>query len=154
MRVVKNTYITQDAVKAINSLALKRSNDEVKEESEKLYRKLKNDLNEVLNNNQDIILTRVVDRKVGKTYTLMRMANEFNIPLIVKGELKQIYKREAFKMFGKDININIIDIKDITKVKQQCNVALKDEGISTQEVIDCFKPKKIKIIGLISIYED
>ena len=146
------TYITQGAMEVLHDIASRRSHEELKAESDRIYKALKKDLNEVMNGRENICITRVVDRKIGKTYSLVRLACEYNLPIVPHRDLKRLYEEEAHNKFGKIIKV--IPISRGRSAKENCDIVLKDEGVSVQEVIDYFWPRKVKIVGVSSMFED
>lgn len=144
-------YITNDAVKVLHDLASNRSEKEIKIESDRMYNALKVNLQDVMNGKDDIRVMRVVDRKIGKTYSLIRLAIEYNLPIVPHKNLKRIYKEQAQYEFGKEIKV--IPISKGGRAKERYDIVLKDEGVSVQEVIDFFWPWDVQIVGLSSIYE-
>src|SRR5665648_1139176 len=65
---VERTYITDDLRETLNHFALTRSNQKIREESDRIYKALKADIQDVMDGKDDIRIMRVVDRKIGKTY--------------------------------------------------------------------------------------
>lgn len=147
---MERTYITNDAIEALHHLATMRSKEKVKEESDRIYKALKADLQDVLDGKDDIRVMRVIDRKIGKTYSLVRLACEYNLPIVPHKNLKRMYEELANEEFGKAINV--IPIHRGGNATERCDIVLKDEGVSVQEVIDYFSPHEVKIVGVNSIY--
>lgn len=148
---MERTYITNDAIEALHNLAIMRDETKLREESDRIYKALKADLQDVMDSKDDVRIMRVVDRKIGKTYSLIRLACEYNIPIVPHKNLERMYRDMAREEFGKAINV--ITIRKGGYAKGRYDIVLKDEGVSTQEVIDYFSPYKTKIIGVSSLFE-
>ncbi len=149
---MERTYITNDAVEVLHDLASRRSDKEIKVESDRIYKVLKADLQDVMEGKDDIRIMRVIDRKIGKTYSLIRLACEYNLPIVSHENLRRMYEDQAQYEFGEEINV--IPVRKGGRVKvERCDIVLKDEGVSVQEITDHFWPRKVKIVGISSIYE-
>lgn len=147
------TYITQGTMEVLHDIASSRSEKELKVESDRIYKILKNDLQKVMDGKEDICVTRVVDRSIGKTYSLIRLACEYNLPIVPHKNLKRMYEDEAWVKFGK--MIKVIPICKGGRINgERCDIVLKDEGVSVQEVIDYFWPRSVKIVGVSSVFVD
>ena len=148
---MERTYITNDAVEVLHDLASRRSKQEIKVESDRIYKALKSDLQDVMNGKDDIRIMRVVDRKIGKTYSLVRLACEYNLPIITRNRLARMYDEMANFEFGKAIKI--IPVSRGGHTKERCEIVLKDEGVPVREIIDFFHPYDVQIVGVSSLYE-
>ena len=148
---MERTYITNDLREALSHFALTRSNEKIREESERIYKALKVDLQDVMDGKDDIRIMRVVDRNIGKTYSLIKLACEYNLPIVPHKRLERMYKDMAQEEFGK--MVNVLPIRKGGYAKEKCNIVLKDEGVSVQEILDYFFPYDVKIVGVSSLYE-
>lgn len=83
---------------------IRRNQDELIKISNELYEIIKEDLNKAQRKTGRDYITYTADRKIGKTYTLMKLAAEYDYPLIVHDAAWAGYvKKEAKKLFNKDI---------------------------------------------------
>src|SRR5665648_1069179 len=100
----------------------------------------------------DIQIMRVVDRKICKTYVLIRLACEYNLHIVPRKNLERVYRNIAQEEFGKTINVLPICKSRYDKVKTMCrytkvkrHIVLKDEGVSVQDILDYFYPFEVRI---------
>lgn len=148
-----STYITEKLMRAIGDVATDRSKEEFIVESEKLYKRLKLDVQDVMNGKEDVIITRIVDRKIGKSYSLLKLACEFNIPIVTNRNMGIVLKRDALRVFGKEIQIVSVS-KGGHYEGRSLNIVLKEQGVSEKMVNDYFWPLKVKMVGINSIWDD
>lgn len=150
--MLERVYITNDAVKALHVLAQRRTDEEIKVESDRIYKILKADLQDVMDGKDDIRVTRVIDRTIGKTYSLVRLACEYNLPIVPRKNLKRMYEEQARFEFYKEIKVIPVCKGGRTR-EERYDIVLKDEGVSVKEVMDYFLPHRVKIVGISSIFE-
>src|SRR5665648_1287533 len=149
---VERTYITDDLRETLNHFALTRSNQKIREESDRIYKALKADIQDVMDGKDDIRIMRVVDRKIGKTYALIRLACEYNLHIVPRKNLERMYRNIAQEEFGKTINVLPICKSGYAKektmrgyTKGKSHIVLKDEGVSVQDILDYFYPFEVRI---------
>ncbi len=147
------TYISEKVGMALDDIFERRGIEEVISESIKLYRMLQEDLYTIKAGKEDILITRVIDRKIGKTYSLIKLSIKYNIPIVVPPRLQRFYQEDAQNFFNKKAWILPLSKKEITGLNN-IDIVLKDQGIKTNEIIEFFKPTKIKIIGFSSMFEE
>ncbi|HZK84864.1 MAG TPA: hypothetical protein VFC58_09340 [Desulfosporosinus sp.] len=157
---MERTYMTNDAIEALHNLATMRDGEKLKEESDRIYKTLKADLQDVMDGRDDVRIMRVVDRKIGKTYSLIKLACEYNLPIVPHKNLERMYRDMAREEFGKEINVLPIckggyakekTLRGYTKGKS--HIVLKDEGVSVQDILDYFYPFEVRIVGVSSLFE-
>ena len=150
---MNKVYITDALRVAIYDLATRRNLMEIKKESELIYKALKYDLIKVMDGKEEILITRTIDRKIGKTYSLIKLACEYGLPIVSHKNLKRMYENEARDLFSREVTVMPV-CKGGSYRGRECDIVLKDEGVSTQEVIDYFWPRRIKIVGISSVLYD
>ncbi len=120
--------------------------------SNEIYPLLKLDVEKAEANRGRDYITYIPDRKVGKTYNLMRLAAEYDYPLIVHdASWARFVKKEAKKLFNKDIVVCTYRTIPNSFDGLRCDVILKDELIDIVTVRDLLNENGFKWVSVVGI---
>lgn len=129
-------YITPETREAVNEAAIRRTPEQVIKEGNRLYAILKEDVDNALITGGDYI-THTVERKIGKTWTLIRIAMEHdNIPIVVQNESqKRLIERQARAMSDTKIEVLTVEQKMHGRAEFKAyDVVLKEEMVTVEAV--------------------
>lgn len=126
-------FISQELRKA--SCEIKRTEKELMNVSEQLYQVLFEEFNKAINTKGKDFITYTADRKIGKTYNLIKLAIEYRCPIIVHdglwaNSLKRFIKRD----FGKEVHVISYRAVGNRLDGIRCDIILKDEMVSIDEL--------------------
>jgi len=148
---VEQLFITDELMMAIQDMAKNRSKAEVIKHSDRIYSDLKRLTEEALKYKNGEWLIKTVDRKIGKTYALIKVACEYQIPIAVKGnDLCRLLEREAKEELGQllqTINVNLLNDRRLSRV----DIVLKDEGTPVRLIRERLGDN-VRIVGICSFF--
>lgn len=147
------TYISEEALKAMTDICCLRSLEEIIQKSNMLYDGLLRDLKKIISGEENEIITRVIDRKIGKSFSLIRLAIEYDLPIVVSPGLEKFYDRDAQEFFNKTVRVIPLAMRAIEKEKN-INIVLKDQDTKVGDIANKFWPRKVKVIGFSSIFNE
>lgn len=120
--------------------------------SNEIYSKLKTDVLIAQKNCGRDYITYIPERKIGKSYSLMKLAKDTGHPIIVNdSKLANYMKRDAKK---NGWNINVISFKSPSFLADCVGyfVMLKDEGVDIVDVRDKLNEtqlcRRISVVGI------
>lgn len=97
-------------------------------------------------------IIQVPERKIGKSYNLMKLAAEIGYPVITHNSTWADYmKREAKKKHGWDIDVISYRSIPIRIDGMKCDVMLKDEMVDIVEVRDRLNDGGLKWVSVVGI---
>lgn len=120
--------------------------------SNELYPMLKEDMKRAEANRGRDYITYTPDRKIGKTYNLMRLAAEYDYPLIVyDARWARCIEKEAKKLFNKNIIVRSYSAISNTFDGLRCDVILKDEPVDIVTVRDMLNEQGLGWVSVVGI---
>lgn len=148
--MMERTFKTRQFYEAIRDIRL--TDEEILVASNEIYNRLKTDVFIAQKNRGRDYITHIPERKVGKSYSLMRIAEETGHPIIVRNlDCACLMQRDA-KKHGMDINVISIKSKSFLTDCVGYFVMLKDEGVDIVEVRDRLNEKelcrRISVVGI------
>jgi hypothetical protein len=145
-------YMTEELRQAMNEIARKRKQEDIDKYSEQLYKMLKQDLKLIRRGTEYECLIKTVDRCIGKTYAIIRLSLEENIPIVVKSrDMGMCIQHEAMKLFN--TKVKVISLGSRSAWERHEPIVLKEEG-ATVESIRNELGKDVRIIGISSFMSD
>lgn len=132
-------FITRETIEAIGEIARRRSLKDIIRIENDLHDMLKGYIKEAEHCAGYDFIVYTPERKIGKTFTLIKLACEYNIPLIVHDRLTVVkIKRDVKESTGKDIMVSTIDRMRYDLKHINTGIILKDEGVSLKDLRDNF----------------
>lgn len=128
-------YISLEMRKARSEI--RRTTEECIKISNELYPMLKEDMKRAEANRGRDYITYTPDRKIGKTYNLMRLAAEYDYPLIVHDAIwARCIEKQDKKLFNKSIIVRSYRVIPNRFDGLRCDVILKDETVDISTLRD------------------
>jgi hypothetical protein len=145
-------YITPELHKVRCEIGKHRTKRECIELSEKLYEIVRADVLKAEKNIGRDYTTFALDRKIGKTYNLMRLAAEFDYPMIVHdGGWAKVIQKESKNIYGKKVSVLTICSMKNRLDGTRCDVLLKDEMVSMEELRDKLNEYGYRLVSIVGI---
>jgi phosphoenolpyruvate carboxylase len=149
---VEYPYMTEELRQAMNEIARKRKQEDVAKYSEQLYRMLKQGLEIIRRGTEQERLIKTVDRCIGKTYAIIKLSLEENIPVVVRShDMGMCIQREAMELFN--AQVRTISLGSWSARGRHEPIVLKEEGASVEAIYREFG-KDVRIIGISSFMAD
>lgn len=141
-------FMTQETRNAIHEVARNRSKNRIIEISNELYVSLKHDIIDAGTYEGEYI-TATVERMIGKTCALIRLANEYKVPIIVPNDnIKCLVERQA-KELNKNVEAIVINRRNSSthmEFRKKYRVVLTEERVDIGLVKEIFRP--LGIVGI------
>lgn len=131
---------------------INRSDEDSKRLSDELYNILKKDILLAQANTRRDYITYTLERKIGKSYNLLKLASEYNYPLVVYNlQCAKIAEREAKRFFNKKIKTLTINQLSHRLERCDCNVLLKDDMVDIVKLRDKLVTNRMSYINIVGI---
>jgi hypothetical protein len=114
---------------------IRRTEKELTNVSEQLYQVLFDDFNKAITTKGKDYITYTADRKIGKTHNLIKLAIEYECPIIVHDSLwANSLKKFIKNNFGKEVQV--VSYRGIGNRLDgiRCDIILKDEMVAIDEL--------------------
>lgn len=145
-------YMTEELRQAMNEIVRKRKQEDIAKYSEQLYNMLKQDLKLIRHGTEYERLIKTVDRCIGKTYAIIKLSLEENIPIVVRSyDMGMCIQNEAMDLFNKQVKT--ICLGSWSASGRHEPIVLKEEG-ATVESIRRELGENVRIIGICSFMAD
>nr|DAL97514.1 MAG TPA: hypothetical protein [Caudoviricetes sp.] len=147
---MKRIYMTEQMRDAIRKIRL--TEEEILQASNEIYDILRGDVATAERYRGRDYIIQVPERKVGKTYNLIKIAAETGYPVIVHNSAwGDNLKREAKKKYG--WNIKVISYRSIPMFidGMKSNVMLKDEKVNIVDVRDRLNDGGLNWVSVVGI---
>lgn len=133
---MERTFMTNRMHEARRNVGMNLTKEEILTASDEIYDRLNTDVLTAKKNHGRDYITFIPERKVGKTYSLMRIAAETGYPIIVHNlKWADLMRREA-KKHGWNINFILFRQLPLRIAGMTCDVMLKDEDVDIVYVRD------------------
>ena len=145
-------YISTELREAIGNIASRRTTSEIIRQSNNIYEILKKDIETSLNSEGLDLITYTPERKIGKSYSLMKLASEYNMPIIVHSSAwGQYVERKAKELFGRTIAVRSISSNLANLYGLNCKTVLKEEAVDAHELREKLKNVELEHINIVGI---
>lgn len=149
---MERIFVTDKMRQARHDTAVTRTNEEIQIAGNEIYDRLKADVLIAQTKQGRDYITHILERKVGKSYALMRIAAETGYPIIVHNSVwADCIKREAKKKYDWDIQVISFRSIPVRTDGMRCDVMLKDEGVDIVEVRDRLNDNKLSWVSVVGI---
>ncbi len=143
-------FITKELREARDNI--ERTDEELINVSNQLYHILEDNLLKAQQTKGNDYITYIADRKIGKTYNLIRLALEYGYPLIVHNAQYARYLESLVKeKFGNSITILSYSTVGRNLDGVPCYVILKDEMVPTYELRKILNESRKGYINIVGI---
>lgn len=132
---MRHLFISKEARLMYAKIMAHRSNEEISELGNELYNKLKEDIAKAKQYRGRDYITYTPERNIGKTYNLVKLATEFDYPIVVpNNNWGKMLRRESRWTFGKEVETICFSSLGITTDGINMDVLLKEEMIDIVEL--------------------
>jgi len=151
-------FITQEMYEAIGQVSKQRNIKDIVKYSNELYKTFEKNIVSLVamkafKEKPDDFIIRTIDRKIGKTTALVRLACNYNIPIAIDDKRWVNSYRECANELGLK-EPKIIDIRNrLAWFTNMQYVILKDETISVKSIRNKLG-NDVVIVGISSFFED
>lgn len=147
---MKRIFMSGKMRETIRNIRL--TEEEILQASNEIYDILRGDVATAEHQRGRDYITQVPERKVGKTYNIIKIAAETGYPVIVHNSAwGDCLKREAKKKYG--WNIKVISYRQIPMFVDgmKCDVMLKDESVNIVDVRDRLNEGSFNWVSVVGI---
>lgn len=145
-------FMSKSMRKARGEIGQNRTSQELIETSNNLYETLLADIKKAKKTSGMDYTTYTPDRKIGKTYSLIRLAIEYDYSLIVHNSgMARIIQRETKKRAGKDITVLSFDTITNQLYGMHYDVLLKDEMVDMVKLRDKLNNNGLSWMNIVGV---
>lgn len=127
-----NIYMTTEGLEALEQVSCERTREEVEATAQQIYEELKR-LYRLFNREQAVNADGIictVERKIGKTTAIIKLAEELGLPIITRRQVKDMFR---------DVDANIIileelELKNMDGIRKYYHTVLVDETTDAARV--------------------
>ena len=148
---MERIFMTDKMREARHNVGINLTEEEVLLASNEIYERLRADVLMAVRDKGRDYITQIPERKVGKSYSLMKLAAETGYPVIVHNVTWADYMKRDAKKYG--WNINVISFRSIPLRIDglKCEIMLKDEMVDIVEVRDRLNEAKLSYVSVVGI---
>lgn len=148
---MERMFMTDKMRQARNDIGATLTKEERQITGNEIYDRLKADVLTAQKKQGRDYITYVPERKVGKSYAIMRIAAETGCPIIVHSSIMADYTEREAKKHGLDIYA--ISFRTIPSrfYGTRCDVMLKDEKVDIVEVRDRLNENGLAWVSVVGI---
>ncbi len=131
---------------------IRRTEDDIINISKQIYEILESDLLKAQHQKGEDYITYTVDRKIGKTHNLIKLAVEYKYPLIVHdASWARALQRSVKKECGE--NISILSYRSAGNIMDgiPCDIILKDEMVPIETLRDILNSSGKGYVNVVGI---
>ncbi len=144
-------YISEGMRKIRNDQSIRDKMQDIPNIHKELYEELRKDVDKALANSGRDYITYLIERKVGKTSSLIRLADEFQCPIIVDNDRWGNCLRSEAKKMG--IEVTTIGYRAIGNrlTGRKFDFILKEEGVEIEKVRDELIKHRLSWVSVVGI---
>ena len=148
---MERIFMTDKMREARHNVGINLTEEEILLASNEIYERLKADILVAVQNKGRDYITQIPERKVGKSYSLMKLAAQTGYPVIVHNSTwAGCMKRDA-KKHGWDITVIPFRSIPLRIDGIRCEVMLKDEMVDIVDVRDRLNESELGWVSVVGI---